>query len=278
MTGRAEAAGSIRPEHFKWEFSDAVATITLNRPERKNPLTLESYRELTDTFIALQKLDEVRAVVLTGAEGNFCSGGDVHDIIGRLVEMKRAGDRAGLLAFTQMTGDLVKAMRACPQPIVSAVDGVCVGAGAILAMASDIRFGTERSKVAFLFVRVGLSGADMGACAILPRIIGFGRASELLFLGRTMGGAEAERWGFYNRVCSPETLLSEARELASKLAHGPSAAHAMTKRCLNAEWSMEIDEAVDFEARMQADCMMTNDFERAYLGFVEKKDPVFEGN
>ena len=271
-------ASSINPVHFKWELDGRVATITLNRPERKNPLTLQSYRELTDTFLALQKIDEVKTVVITGAEENFCSGGDVHDIIGRLIEMKRANDEAALLSFTQMTGDLVKAMRACPQPIVAAVDGVCVGAGAILAMASDLRFGTARSKVAFLFVRVGLSGADMGACAILPRIIGFGRAAELLYLGRTMSGEEAERWGFYNRVSSPETVLSDAREMAAVLANGPSAAHAMTKRCLHAEWSMGIDEAVDFEARMQAECMMTNDFERAYTAFVNKTKPVFEGN
>ncbi len=269
---------SIQARHFKWSTSGLVATIMLNRPERKNPLTLESYRELTDTFIALQTISDVRAVVITGAEGNFCSGGDVHDIIGRLVDMKRAEERDRLLEFTQMTGDLVKAMRACPQPIVAAVDGICVGAGAILAMASDLRLGTERSKVAFLFVRVGLSGADMGACAILPRIIGFGRASELLYLGRTMGGVEAERWGFYNRLCKPETLISEAAELANTLATGPSAAHAVTKQCLHDEWSMSVDQAVDYEARMQAECMMTNDFERAYRGFVDKQAPVFEGN
>ena len=272
------SGASIKPKHFKWSVKDLVATITLNRPERKNPLTLESYRELTDTFIALQKINDVRAVVITGAEGNFCSGGDVHDIIGRLVDMKRAEERDRLLEFTQMTGDLVKAMRACPQPIVAAVDGICVGAGAILAMASDIRVGTERSKVAFLFVRVGLSGADMGACSILPRIIGHGRASELLFLGRTMGGVEAERWGFYNRISTPEALLADATEIASTLAHGPSAAHAMTKQCLHNEWSMPIDQAVDYEARMQAECMMTEDFARAYVGFVEKKAPVFQGN
>lgn len=268
----------IQPKHFKWDFRDRVGTITLNRPERKNPLTLESYGELTDTFLLLQNVQDVRAVVITGADGNFSSGGDVHDIIGRLVEMKRAGDRDRLLAFTQMSGDLVKAMRACPQPIVAAVDGVCVGAGAILAMASDLRVGTARSKVAFLFVRVGLSGADMGACAILPRIIGFGRASELLYLGRTMSGEEAERWGFYNRLSSPESVLADATGLAQTLADGPSAAHAMTKRCLHAEWALEIDEAVDFEARMQAECMMTDDFERAYTAFVEKKTPVFEGD
>ena len=272
------SAATLKPRHFAWDVTDHVATITLNRPERKNPLTLESYRELTDTFLALQHVNDVRSVVITGADGNFSSGGDVHDIIGRLVEMKRAGDTRALLGFTQMTGDLVKAMRACPQPIIAAVDGVCVGAGAILAMASDLRLGTARSKVAFLFVRVGLSGADMGACAILPRIIGFGRASELLFLGRTMGGEEAERWGFYNRVCSPESLLADATELAGTLAHGPTAAHAVTKRCLHEEWSMKIDEALDFEAQMQAQCMMTEDFERAYGAFVAKKPPVFEGN
>jgi enoyl-CoA hydratase/carnithine racemase len=272
------AAATLKPRHFAWEVSDQVATITLNRPERKNPLTLESYRELTDTFLALQHVNDVSAVVITGAGGNFCSGGDVHDIIGRLVEMKQAGDARALLGFTQMTGDLVKAMRACPQPIVAAVDGICVGAGAILAMASDLRLGTVRSKVAFLFVRVGLSGADMGACAILPRIIGFGRASELLYLGRTMSGEEAERWGFYNKVCAPESLLGDALDLARTLAHGPTAAHAVTKRCLHEEWSMKIDEALDYEAQMQAQCMMTEDFERAYLAFVEKKPPVFEGN
>jgi len=272
------AAKTLKPKHFAWEVADGVATITLNRPERKNPLTLQSYRELTDTFLALQHVNDVRVVVMTGAGENFSSGGDVHDIIGRLVEMKQAGDRRGLLAFTQMTGDLVKSMRACPQPIVAAVDGVCVGAGAILAMASDLRYGTARSKVAFLFVRVGLSGADMGACAILPRIIGFGRAAELLYLGRTMAGEEAERWGFYNKVCAPESLLSDAFELATTLASGPTAAHAITKRCLHEEWSMKIDEALDFEAQMQAQCMATEDFERAYRAFVEKKTPVFEGN
>ena len=275
---QATSAASIAPKHFKWEMKERVAIITLNRPERKNPLTLQSYRELTDTFLALQGIRDVRSVVITGAEGNFCSGGDVHDIIGRLVDMKANNDEEGLLEFTQMSGDLVKAMRACPQPIVAAVDGVCVGAGAILAMASDLRLGTARSKVAFLFVRVGLSGADMGACAILPRIIGFGRASELLYLGRAMGGEEAERWGFYNRLCAPESVLEDAVALAKTLADGPSAAHAMTKRCLHEEWSMGIDEAIDHEARMQAKCMMTDDFERAYQGFVAKKPPVFEGN
>jgi len=278
VTEKTISAATLRPRHFAWDVSDGVARIILNRPERKNPLTLESYRELTDTFLALQHVNDVHAVVISGAGENFCSGGDVHDIIGRLVEMKLAGDTRALLGFTQMTGDLVKAMRACPQPIIAAVDGICVGAGAILAMASDLRLGTSRSKVAFLFVRVGLSGADMGACAILPRIIGFGRASELLYLGRTMDGDEAERWGFYNKLCAPESLLSDALDLAGTLAHGPTAAHAITKRCLHEEWSMKIDEALDYEAQMQAQCMMTEDFERAYRAFVAKKPPVFEGN
>jgi enoyl-CoA hydratase/carnithine racemase len=271
-------AANIQPKHFAWRAVGRVGVVTLNRPERKNPLTLESYRELTDTFLSLQRVRDIRAIVITGAGENFCSGGDVHDIIGPLVRMKNAGDHDGLLAFTQMTGDLVKAMRACPQPIVAAVDGVCVGAGAILAMASDLRLGTARSKVAFLFVRVGLSGADMGACAILPRIIGYGRASDLLFTGRSMDGEEAERWGFYNRLSAPEKVLDDAIGLAASLADGPSAAHAVTKRCLHEEWSMPVDAAIDFEARMQAQCMRGEDFERAYRAFVEKRTPVFEGN
>ena len=268
----------LQPKHFLWHLDGRVATVTLNRPERRNPLTLESYRELTDTFLALQRVRDVRAIVITGAGGNFCSGGDVHDIIGPLVAMKNAGDDAGILAFTQMTGDLVKSMRACPQPIVAAVDGICVGAGAILAMASDLRLGTARSKVAFLFVKVGLSGADMGACAMLPRIIGQGRASELLYTGRTMLGDEAERWGFYNRVCEPDKVLADAMDVAHSLADGPSASHAVTKQCLHEEWSMDVDTAIDYEAQMQARCMHGNDFERAYHAFVEKRTPVFEGN
>jgi enoyl-CoA hydratase/carnithine racemase len=275
QTGRA---ADFSPQHFQWTVDGRVGVITLNRPERKNPLTLESYRELTDTFLALQQVRDVRAVVITGAGGNFCSGGDVHDIIGPLVTLKNAGDDDGILRFTQMTGDLVKAMRACPQPIVAAVDGVCVGAGAILAMASDLRVGTARSKVAFLFVKVGLSGADMGACALLPRIIGQGRASELLYTGRTMLGDEAERWGFYNRLCEPDAVLGDAASLARSLADGPSASHAVTKRCLHEEWSMDVDTAIDFEAKMQAQCMHGEDFERAYYAFIEKRTPVFEGN
>ena len=265
-------------EHFGWDVHKRVATITLNRPERKNPLTFESYAELTETFVSLQSSKDVRAVVLTGAGGNFCSGGDVHEIIGPLVEMRDKGDRAGLLRFTQMTGDLVKAMRACPQPIVAAIDGICAGAGAILAMASDLRYGTPGSKVGFLFVRVGLSGADMGACAILPRIIGQGRASELLYTGRFMDGTEAERWGFYNRLIDCDVLLEEAMSTAIGLAHGPTYAHAVTKRSLHVEWDMAVDAAIDAEAVAQARCMETEDFARAYRAFVAKQPPVFEGN
>jgi enoyl-CoA hydratase/carnithine racemase len=255
-----------------------VATITLDRPERKNPLTFEMYDELRDTFRRLRFVGGVRAVVITGAGDNFCSGGDVHEIIGPLVRHADAGRTDAILAFTRMTGDLVKTMRACPQPIVSAIDGVCAGAGAIIAMASDLRYGTARSKVAFLFVRVGLSGADMGACALLPRIIGYGRASELLFTGRFMAGDEAERWGFYNKVVPPDALRSESAEMARSLAHGPTFAHGMTKLALHQEWSMSVDEAIDAEAQTQAICMQTQDFARAYKAFVDKKTPVFEGN
>jgi enoyl-CoA hydratase/carnithine racemase len=268
----------LRPEHFGWAVDGAVATVTLDRPERKNPLTFESYAELRDTFERLRFATDVRTVVLAGAGENFCSGGDVHDIIGPLVGMREAKRMDQLLAFTRMTGDLVKAMRGCPQPIVAAVDGVCVGAGAILAMASDLRLGTARSRVAFLFTRVGLSGADMGACAILPRIIGQGRASELLYTGRSMAGEEAERWGFYNRLVEPDALHDEALALARQLATGPAFAHAMTKRCLHQEWAMGVDEAIEAEAQAQAICMQTEDFARAYHAFVKKERPVFEGN
>jgi enoyl-CoA hydratase/carnithine racemase len=266
------------PRHFLWERDGKVATITLNRPERKNPLTLESYAELRDTFRDLVYADGVKAVVITGAGGNFCSGGDVHEIIGPLVEMQRKGDMAGLLAFTRMTGDLVKAMRACPQPILAAIDGVCAGAGAIVAMASDLRYGTAQSKVAFLFVRVGLAGADMGACNMLPRIIGAGRAAELLYSGRSMDGSEAERWGFYNRLCEPAAVLADARVMARALADGPTFAHAMTKRCIHQEWAMGIDEAIEAEAQAQAICMQTQDYERAYEAFVAKRKPAFAGD
>jgi enoyl-CoA hydratase/carnithine racemase len=272
------ATGQETHEHFFSQVEGKVATITLNRPERKNPLTFESYAGLRDLFRRLAGDRDVKVVVLTGAGGNFSSGGDVHEIIGPLVKMRKEGDRAGLLKFTRMTGDLVKAMRACPQPIIAAVDGVCVGAGAILAMASDLRYGTARSKVAFLFVRVGLSGADMGACNILPRIIGAGRAAELLYTGRSMDGVEAERCGFYNRLCEPASLLGEAQALARSLADGPTFAHAMTKRCLHDEWHVGIDEAISAEAEAQAICMDTNDFERAYEAFVTKRKPSFAGD
>jgi len=268
----------FKPRHFLWQRSGKVATITLNRPERKNPLTLESYAELRDTFRDLVYADGIKCIVITGAGGNFCSGGDVHEIIGPLVEMQRKDDMAGLLAFTRMTGDLVKAMRACPQPIVAAIDGICAGAGAILAMASDLRYGTERSKVEFLFVRVGLAGADMGACNMLPRLIGAGRAAELLYTGRAMDGAEAERWGFYNKLCQPETVLADAPALASALADGPTFAHTMTKRCIHQEWSMGVDDSIEAEAEAQAICMQTKDYGRAYEAFVRKEKPVFLGN
>jgi enoyl-CoA hydratase/carnithine racemase len=272
-----ELAG-YKAKHFQWQVEGKVATVTLNRPERKNPLTFESYAELRDLFRQLQYAQDVKSVVVTGAGGNFCSGGDVHEIIGPLVALQKADDMGGLLAFTRMTGDLVKAMRACPQPIVAAVDGICAGAGAIIAMGADLRLGTAASKVAFLFVRVGLAGADMGACNILPRLIGAGRAAELLYTGRAMDGAEAERWGFYNRVCASDTLLADAQALAKSLADGPTFAHAMTKKCIHQEWSMGIDESIEAEAQAQAICMQTKDYERAYNAFVAKQRPVFEGN
>jgi len=268
----------IRPKHFAWRVDAKIATITLNRPERKNPLTFESYNELIETFQKLASTEKIKTVVITGAGDNFCSGGDVHEIIGPLVEMREQKQAERLLSFTRMSGELVKVMRACPQPIVSAIDGVCAGAGAIIAMASDIRFGTPRSRVAFLFVRVGLSGADMGACAILPRIIGYGRAAELLYTGRFMDANEAERWGFYNRLIVPENLLSEATRFARELGDGPTFAHATTKHCLHREWNMSIDEAIESEAQAQAACMETEDFARAYRAFAAKQTPKFEGN
>jgi enoyl-CoA hydratase/carnithine racemase len=273
-SGTTESLSGYQARHFLWSVAERVATVTLNRPEKKNPLTFESYAELRDLFRRLQFAPAVRSVVLVGAGGNFCSGGDVHEIIGPLTKL----DMPGLLAFTRMTGDVVKSMRACPQPIVAAVDGVCAGAGALLALASDLRLGTQRSKIAFLFVRVGLAGADMGACALLPRVIGQGRASELLFTGRSMSGDEALQWGFFNRHCAPETLLSEAQALAAELANGPTFAHAMTKKCLHQEWNMGVDEAVEAEAQAQAICMQTEDFKRAYRAFAAKQKPVFEGD
>ena len=260
--------------HFLWSAEGDVATITLDRPERKNPLTFESYAELRDTFHSLNDAEDIDAVIVTGTGGNFCSGGDVHEIIGPLTKM----NNDELIDFTRMTGDLIKAMRACRQPVIAAIDGVCAGAGAAIAMASDIRLGTEASKTAFLFVRVGLAGCDMGACAILPRLIGQGRASELLFTGRAMSGAEGERWGFFNRLCAPEELQDEAAKLAQKLAEGPNFAHGMTKTMLNREWDMGLDAAIDAEAEAQAICMQTEDFQRAYEAFAAKQKPVFEGN
>ena len=269
---------SYRAEHFLWEVSDGVATLTLNRPERKNPLTFDSYGELRDLFRELRYSKDVKVVVLRGAGDNFCSGGDVHEIIGPLVRMQENHDMPGLLEFTRMTGDTVVEMRHCPQPIIAAVDGICAGAGAILAMASDLRIGTSRAKTAFLFVRVGLAGADMGACAILPRLIGHGRASELLYTGRVMTAEEGERWGFFNKLVAPEELGAQAEALARELRAGPTFAHSMTKKCLEQEWSMGIAQAIEAEARAQAICMQTRDYGRAYRAFVDKQKPVFEGD
>jgi enoyl-CoA hydratase/carnithine racemase len=269
---------SYRARHFLWEVERGVATLTLNRPERKNPLTFDSYDELRELFGQLRHARDVKVVVLRGAGENFCSGGDVHEIIGPLVRMQEEDDMAGLLEFTRMTGDVVVQMRHCPQPIIAAVDGVCAGAGAILAMAADLRLATTRARTAFLFVRVGLAGADMGACNILPRIIGSGRAAELLYTGRTLSAEEGERWGFYNRLTAPETLLAEADALARELAAGPTFAHAMTKKCLEQEWSMGIVEAIEAEAQAQAICMQTRDYGRAYRAFVERRQPEFKGD
>ncbi len=266
--------GAYRAQHLKLEVAGGVATLTLDRPERKNPLTFDSYAEMAAILRAAVHDDSVRAFVVTGSGGNFCSGGDVHEIIGPLLDR----DTKGLMQFTSMTGELVKAMRACPQPIIGAVDGVAAGAGAIVAMASDLRLGTPRAKVAFLFNRVGLAGCDMGACAILPRIVGQGRASELLYLGRSLGGEEGLAWGFFNRLHAPEELQDAAAALAREIAEGPGFAHAMTKRMLQMEWAMSMDQAIEAEAVAQALCMTTQDFRRAYDAFVAKRRPVFEGN
>jgi enoyl-CoA hydratase/carnithine racemase len=272
--GNQKALAGYAARHFGWSVQGKVATVTLNRPERKNPLTFDSYAELRDLFGQLRYATDVKAVVVTGEGGNFCSGGDVHEIIGPLVRLPAPE----LLMFTRMTGDLVKAMRACPQPVVAAVDGVCAGAGAIVAMASDLRLGTARSKTAFLFNRVGLAGCDMGACALLPRIIGQGRASELLYTGRSMSGEEGERWGFFNRLCDPDAVLAEAQKLAADIAAGPTFANGITKTMLHQEWAMTVEQAIEAEAQAQAICMMTEDFKRAYHAFVAKQKPVFEGN
>lgn len=262
------------PEHFRWDIADKVATITLDRPDRKNPLTFDSYAELRDTFRALTVEAGVKAVVITGAGGNFCSGGDVFEIIEPLTKMKMPE----LLAFTRMTGDVVKAMRLCPQPIIAAVEGVCAGAGAILAMAADLRYGTADSRTAFLFTRVGLAGCDMGACAILPRIIGQGRAAELLYTGRAMTGEEGERWGFFNALHPPGQVLAAAQSMAAQLADGPTFAHGMTKTMLRREWSMDIEGAIEAEAQAQAICMTTDDFRRAFEAFANKRRPEFRGD
>jgi enoyl-CoA hydratase/carnithine racemase len=262
----------MTPKHFRWRMEGDVGVVTLNRPERKNPLTFDSYAELRDFFGNLKNEKKVKAVVITGAGGNFCSGGDVHEIIGPLTKMKLPQ----LLEFTTMTGNLVKAMRHCPQPIIAAVEGVCAGAGAILAMASDLRYAAPSAKVAFLFVRVGLAGCDMGACAILPRIIGQGRAAELLYTGRSMSAEEGLAWGFFNRVADP--VLDPSMVTAKELAAGPTLAHAVTKKMLHQEWNVGVDQAIDMEAVAQAELMQTKDFHRAYEAFAAKRKPVFQGD
>ncbi|MBF0356496.1 MAG: enoyl-CoA hydratase family protein [Alphaproteobacteria bacterium] len=267
-------ASHFAPKHFGWSVEGKVATITLNRPEKKNPLTFESYGELRDTLRDLAYCSEIKALVFTGSGGNFCSGGDVHEIIGPLVKM----EMPELLEFTRMTGDVVKAMKAAPQTIVAAIDGICAGAGTMLACGADIRYGTAKSKVAFLFVRVGLAGADMGACTLLPRIVGLGRATELLMTGRAMPGEEAERMGFYNAVFSSEEVLAKAQEMAKSLAEGPTFGHAMTKKMIVQEWNAGLDECIEAEAQAQSICMQTKDFERAYNAFAAKQTPKFEGD
>jgi enoyl-CoA hydratase/carnithine racemase len=274
LAGNRRPMAGYQATHFQWQVSGGVGTITLHRPERKNPLTFSAYAELRDLFNALRLADDVHAVVVTGAGGNFCSGGDVHEIIGPLIRLTAPE----LLAFTRMTGDLVKHMRGCPQPIVAAIDGVCAGAGAIIAMASDMRLGTSSAKVAFLFNKVGLAGCDMGACAMLPRIVGQGRASELLYTGRTLGGEEGERWGFFNRLCAPDLVLAQAQALAGDLVAGPTFANGITKTMLQQEWAMTIEQAIESEAQAQALCMLTQDFHRAYHAFVAKQKPVFQGD
>ena len=266
---------SYQARHFAWHCgADGVATVTLNRPERKNPLTFDSYAELRELFHGLRCATDVKVVVVTGAGSNFCSGGDVHDIIGPLTKMTMPE----LLEFTRMTGDLVKAMRNCPQPIIGAIDGVCAGAGAMMALACDLRYGSEKTKTAFLFTRVGLAGADMGACALLPRVIGQGRASELLFTGRAMTAQEGLAWGFFNALHDGSELLAKAQAMAAELAAGPMFGHAMTKTMLQQEWAMTIEQAIEAEAQAQAICMQTQDFRRAYEAFAAKQKPVFKGD
>ena len=276
MTHQRRSFRDYRPAHFRWEVTEdgRVGTVTLDRPERKNPLTFDSYAELRDLFRGLVYASDVRAVVVGGAGGNFSSGGDVHDIIGPLTRM----DAPALLDFTRMTGDLVLAMRRCPQPIVAAVDGICAGAGAMVALAADLRLGTPAARTAFLFVRVGLAGADMGACALLPRTIGHGRAAELLYTGRAMSAEEGLAWGFFNRLLPPAALATEAAAVARALADGPTFAHAMTKKLLHQAWAMDLDAEIEAEAQAQALCMLTQDFHRAYHAFVAKQKPVFQGD
>lgn len=274
MHAQFDATAAYIAQNFAWSYSEGVGTITLNRPERKNPLTFDSYAELRDLFAALRYSTDVKVVVVTGAGGNFCSGGDVHDIIGPLTRMTMPE----LLAFTRMTGDLVKCMRNSPQPIIGAIDGICAGAGAMMALACDMRLGTANTKTAFLFTRVGLAGADMGACALLPRVIGQGRASELLFTGRAMTGNEGLSWGFFNSLHEDVDLLPKAQALAAELAIGPTFAQSMTKTMLQQEWAMTIEQAIEAEAQAQAICMQTQDFKRAYDAFAAKQKPVFEGN
>lgn len=274
MHSQLRAMADYSAQHFAYAVNAGVANLTLNRPDRKNPLTFESYAELRDLFQSLARATDVKVVVISGSGGNFCSGGDVHEIIGPLTRMSMPE----LLEFTRMTGDLVKAMRACPQPVIAAIDGICAGAGAMMALAADMRLGTPQAKTAFLFTRVGLAGADMGACALLPRLIGQGRASELLFTGRSMNAAEGLSWGFFNALHAPDALLNEAAQLAHSLANGPTFAHGMTKTMLHQEWTMTLDQAIEAEAQAQAICMQTQDFTRAFEAFSARQKPVFEGN
>ena len=274
MRSQFEAKADYAGQHFEWSFFNGVGTITLSRPERKNPLTFDSYHELRNLFAALKFATDVRVVVVTGSGGNFCSGGDVHEIIGPLTKMSITE----MLDFTRMTGDLVACMRNCPQPVIAAIDGICAGAGAMMALACDLRLGTPTAKTAFLFTRVGLAGADMGACALLPRMIGQGRASELLFTGRAMTAQEGLAWGFFNALHEPADLPAHAQTLAKSLAEGPTFAHSMTKTMLNQEWAMTIEQAIEAEAQAQAICMQTGDFKRAYEAFAGKQKPVFEGD
>ena len=274
MRPQFHAMAGHQAKHFSYAFDAGVATITLNRPERKNPLTFDSYAELRDLFRALELANDVKVVVLTGAGGNFCSGGDVHEIIGPLTQMTMPE----MLEFTRMTGNLIKAMRLCPQPIIAAIDGICAGAGAMMALAADMRLGTARAKTAFLFTRVGLAGADMGACALLPRLIGQGRASELLFSGRSMSADEGLQWGFFNALHEPDQVLAAAQTMAKNLASGPTFAHGMTKTMLHQEWAMTLDQALEAEAQAQAICMQTQDFKRAFDAFAAKQTPVFGGD